>query len=167
MKPQDLSRVIVDTTVQPKNIALSTDAKLMNRAREKLVKLAKKFGVELRQSYQRIGKIALIMHQRYAHARQFGRAQRVPRKLRTYLGRIIRDIVRKIAGNPLLEAAFAPLLALARRVRDQERGQRGPKVYSGRDPRPLGPTVGESSLTAHVGSDPVRQVSYTLGLRPN
>jgi IS5 family transposase len=48
----------------------------MNRAREKLVKLAKKFKVELRQSYRRVGKIALIMHQRYAHARQFGRAQR-------------------------------------------------------------------------------------------
>jgi len=130
MKPQDLSRVIVDTTVQPKNITFPTDAKLMNRAREKLVKLAKRFKVELRQSYRRVGKIALIMHQRYAHARQFGRAQRALRKLRTYVGRVIRDIERKIAGNPLLEAAFAPLLALARRVRDQERGQRGPKVYS-------------------------------------
>jgi IS5 family transposase len=130
MKPSDLSRVIVDTTVQPKNITFPTDAKLMNRAREKLVKLAKKFKVELRQSYRRIGKIALIMHQRYAHARQFNRANRALRKLRTYLGRVIRDIARQIAGNPLLEAAFAPLLALARRVRDQERGQRGPKVYS-------------------------------------
>jgi IS5 family transposase len=70
------------------------------------------------------------MHQRYAHARQFGRAKRALRKLRTYLGRVIRDIARKIDGNPVLEAKFAPLLALARRVRDQERGQRGPKVYS-------------------------------------
>jgi IS5 family transposase len=48
MKPQDLSRVIVDITVQPKNITFPTDAKLMNRARGKLVKLAKKFKVELR-----------------------------------------------------------------------------------------------------------------------
>jgi IS5 family transposase len=50
MKPSELSRVIVDTTVQPKNITFPTDAKLMNRAREKLVKLAKKLGMELRQS---------------------------------------------------------------------------------------------------------------------
>ena len=41
MKPGDLARVIVDTTVQPKNITFPTDAKLLNRAREKLVKLAK------------------------------------------------------------------------------------------------------------------------------
>jgi IS5 family transposase len=130
MKPSDLSRVIIDTTVQPKNVTFPTDAKLMNRAREKLVKLAEKCGVKLRQSYKRVGKIALIRYQRYAHARQFGRARKALRKLKTYLGRVIRDIARKIESNPALEGKFARLLALARRVRDQERGQRGPKVYS-------------------------------------
>jgi transposase, IS5 family len=130
MKPGDLARVIVDTTVQPKNIAFPTDAKLLNRAREKLVKLAKKCGVELRQSYTRVGKFALIQHQRYAHAKQFKRAKRALRKLKTYLGRVIRDIARKIDGDPGFEAAFAHLLSLARRVRAQERGQRGPKIYS-------------------------------------
>jgi IS5 family transposase len=55
MKPGDLVRVIVDTTVQPKNVTFPTDAKLLNRAREKLVKLARKQGVELRQSYARVG----------------------------------------------------------------------------------------------------------------
>lgn len=130
MKPGDLARVIVDTTVQPKNITFPTDAKLLNRAREKLAKLAKKLGVGLRQSYTRVGKFELIRHQRYAHAKQFKRANRALRKLRTYLGRVIRDIARKIDGDPRLEAAFAHLLSLARRVRTQERGQRGPKVYS-------------------------------------
>lgn len=130
MKPGDLARVIVDTTVQPKNITFPTDAKLLNRAREKLVKLAKQLGVELRQSYTRVGKFALIQHQRYAHAKQFKRANRSLRKLKTYLGRIIRDIARKIDSDPRLEAAFAHLLSLARRVRVQERGQRGPKIYS-------------------------------------
>src|SRR5271155_1338254 len=130
MKPDDLARVIVDTTVQPKNITFPTDAKLLNRAREKLVKLAKKLGVELRQSYTRVGKSALIQHQRYAHAKQFKRANRSLRKLRTYLGRVIRDIARKIDSDPGLEAAFAHLLSLTRRVRAQERGQRGPKIYS-------------------------------------
>jgi IS5 family transposase len=130
MKPSELSRVIVDTTVQPKNITFPTDAKLLNRAREKLVKLAKQLGVELRQSYTRVGKFALIKHQRYAHAKQFKRANRALRTLKTYLGRVIRDIARKIEGNPDLEAKFAWLLSLARRVRAQERGQRGPKIYS-------------------------------------
>jgi IS5 family transposase len=130
MKPGDLARVIVDTTVQPKNVTFPTDAKLLNRAREKLVKLAKKLGVDLRQSYTRVGKFELIRHQRYAHAKQFKRANRALRKLKTYLGRVIRDIARKIDGDPGLETKFAFLLSLARRVRAQERGQRGPKVYS-------------------------------------
>jgi transposase, IS5 family len=130
MKPGDLARVIVDTTVQPKNITFPTDAKLLNRAREKLVKLAKTLGVKLRQSYTRVGKFALVQHQRYAHAKQFKRAKRSLRTLKTYLGRVIRDIARKIDSDPRLEAKFAWLLSLAWRVRAQERGQRGPKIYS-------------------------------------
>lgn len=130
IKPSEFSRVIVDTTVQPKNITFPTDAKLMHRAREKLVTLAQKLGVRLRQSYTRVGKIELIQHQRYAHARQFNRANKALRKLKTYLGRVIRDIARKIEGDHGLEGSFALLLSLARRVREQVRGQRGPKVYS-------------------------------------
>jgi len=52
------------------------------------------------------------------------------RTLKTYLGRVIRDIARKIDGDHGLEASFAHLLSLSRRVREQQRGQRGPKIYS-------------------------------------
>lgn len=69
--------MIVDTTVQPKNATFPTDAKLLNRARAKLVRLAQCHGVGLRQSYARVGKFALIQHQRYAHAKQFKRANRM------------------------------------------------------------------------------------------
>src|SRR5213595_1769347 len=130
IKPSELSRVIVDTTVQPKNVTFPTDAKLLNRAREKLVRLAQLTGVDLRQSYARVGKFALIQHQRYAHAKQFKRANLMLKKLRTYLGRVICDIARKIDGDSGLEATFGKLLLLARRVREQQQRQRGPKVYS-------------------------------------
>ena len=120
----------VDTTVQPKAVAFPTDAKLMHRARERLVRLAKKTGVELRQSYERVGKHALIAHQRYAHAKQFNRANRVLKTIRTYLGRVTRDIVRKIGGDAELESVFAHPLMLGRRVREQRQHQRGQKVYS-------------------------------------
>jgi IS5 family transposase len=130
LKPSDLARVVVDTTVQPKAAMFPTDAKLLNRSRERLVRLAKKLGVGLRQSYARVGKLALIKHQRYAYAKQFKRANKRLRKLRTYLGRIIRDIGRRIAGSDRMEEAFARELSLARRVLAQERRQRGRKVYS-------------------------------------
>src|SRR5258706_880364 len=55
---RDLERVVVDTTVQPKAIAHPTDARLCHRALEKLVDLAKRNGLPLRQSYRRGGKHA-------------------------------------------------------------------------------------------------------------
>jgi IS5 family transposase len=45
--------VIVDTTVQPKNVTFPADAKLRNRAREKLLRLAKHHGMALRASPMR------------------------------------------------------------------------------------------------------------------
>jgi IS5 family transposase len=130
MKPQDTRRVIVDTTVQPKNVMFPTDAKLIDRARDKLVKLARQVGLDLRQSYVRVGKLALIKHQRYAHAKQFKRANRSLRTLKTYLGRTIRDISRQIAGEDDLEAIFRRPLNLAGRVLQQKQRQRGKKIYS-------------------------------------
>ena len=130
LKPAQLTEVVVDTTVQPKNVMFPTDAKLINRARERLVRLAKKHGVALRQTYSRVGKLALIKHQRYAHAKQFKRARKSLRKLKTYLRRTIRDIARKIAGDKLLKPVFAKPLSLSYRVLTQKKRQKAPKVYS-------------------------------------
>jgi transposase, IS5 family len=129
-RPADFRAVIVDTTVQEKAITFPTDAKLMQRARERLVKLARRHGVALRQSYARVGKFALIKHQRYAHAKQFKRANRALKRLRTMLGAVIRDINRKLARQPELAPFFALSLSLARRVHEQRQRQRGRKVYS-------------------------------------
>jgi IS5 family transposase len=104
----------------------------LNRAREILVRLAKRQGLALRQSYARVGRFALIRHQRYAHAKQFKRANRALKRLRTYLGRVIRDIGRKLGGNADLlgRMVLERMLARARRVLDQRPHQRGPKLYS-------------------------------------
>jgi IS5 family transposase len=132
IKPCDLNRVIVDTTVQPKNVMFPTDARLLNRAREILVRLAKRYGIKLRQSYARVGKFALIKHQRYAHAKQFKRANRAVKTLRTYLGRVIRDIARKLGGHAgwLGRVVLERMLTLSRRLLEQRPRQRGRKIYS-------------------------------------
>jgi IS5 family transposase len=135
MAPADVAEVIIDTTVQPKNVMFPTDAKLLNRAREKLVRLAKENGLELRQSYTRVGKFALIKHQRYAHAKQFKRAGKMKRKLKTYLGRTIRDIERWIKGNEALQTLFKKPLWLASRVMTQKPRDAAKKVYSLHGPR--------------------------------
>jgi IS5 family transposase len=129
-KPSDFSRIAGDTTVQEKAVAFPTDAKLIHRARERLARLAKKHGVALRQSYQRVGNHALIAHQRYAHPKQFKRANKALRRLRTFLGRVERDIARRIKGDEGLCDIFRRPLYLAERVREQRQKQRGKKVYS-------------------------------------
>jgi IS5 family transposase len=130
MKPADTRQVIVDTTVQPKNVMFPTDAKLIHRARERLVRLARKMGLDLRQSYVRVGKLALIKHQRYAHAKQFKRANKALRKLKTYLGRTMRDIARQIAGKGDREAIFKWPLYQASTVLEHKQRQRGRKIWS-------------------------------------
>jgi transposase, IS5 family len=130
LKKSDLARVTVDTTVQPKNIAFPTDAKLLLTAIEQLGKLAREEGVELRQSYARVAKTAALMAARYAHAKQFKRMNGRIKFLRTRLGRVIRDIQRKIEGNEVLGAAFSVPLIKARQIRGQKQRQRGWKLYS-------------------------------------
>lgn len=65
LKKRDLARVIVDTTVQPKNVAFPTDAKLLETAIHQLGALARQHGVALRQSYKRVAKTAAMMAGRY------------------------------------------------------------------------------------------------------
>ena len=129
-KPRDFTQAIVDTTVAEKNIAFPTDAKLIHRARERLVRQAQEAGIDLRQSYKRVGKYTLIKHQRYAHAKQYKRAKRQLRRLKTYLGRTIRDIERKTKGDAALEDVFRRPLWLARRVMTQQTRDPLPKVYA-------------------------------------
>src|SRR5262245_45355010 len=127
---EDLAKVVVDTTVQEKAVTFPTDAKSLNRARTMLVKLAKRYALKLRQGYPKVGKLALMKYQRYAHAKQWKRARRELRRLKTYLGRVVRDIDRQVRSSPSLNTIFRAKLFLAGRVHAQERGQRGPKVYS-------------------------------------
>ena len=130
LRTRDLKRVTVDTTVQPKNISFPTDAKLLHAAIKGLNRLASKHGVRLRQSYVRIAKRAAMMAGRYAHAKQFNRHRRQLRILRTRLGRLIRDIRRKIAGRQNIEAVFEAPLSRASQIRSQQQRQRGWKLYS-------------------------------------
>ncbi len=130
LNKRDLARVTVDTTVQPKNVAFPTDARLLETAIQQLGKLAKTHDVKLRQSYTRVAKSAALMAGRYAHAKQFKRMNRKIKFLRTRLGRLIRDIEKNIDGNETLEDLFARPLAKARQFRSQKHRQRGWKLYS-------------------------------------
>jgi len=73
---QQLRKVTVDTTVQEKAIAFPTDARLYTKMLLCLVNLAKRRGLDLRQTYIRKAPETLRQQGRYAHARQFKRARK-------------------------------------------------------------------------------------------
>lgn len=122
-----LAIVNVDTTVQEKAIAFPTDARLYHKARATLVRTAQHLGIPLRQSYERVSKLALAKNGRYAHARQMQRAKREQKRLRTYLGRVIRDIERKLPEEHKI--TMESQLEIAKRILTQQRKDHG-KVYS-------------------------------------
>ena len=78
----------------------------------------------------RIAKRAAMMAGRYAHAKQFKRHHRQLRLLRSRLGRIIRDLRRKITGQAEIEAVLQWPLARANQILSQQQRQRGWKLYS-------------------------------------
>jgi IS5 family transposase len=129
VRQSSFERITVDTTVQPKAIAHPTDSRLYLKALQALVRQAKRHGIVLRRSHTRVARHAALMAGRYAHARQFRRMRGEIRKLKTFLGRVFRDIVRKIAGNAGLEARFAKLLGLVERLLMQQPGDRN-KLYA-------------------------------------
>lgn len=129
VKPSSLERVTVDTTVQPKAVAFPLDSRLYHRGREILVRLAAKHGVKLRQSYHRLGKRALRLANRYAHARQMRRARREIKRLKIFLGRVARDVGRNIAERPGVAPHFAQPLQRVARLLAQQKSDHG-KLYA-------------------------------------
>lgn len=131
VKEESLVSVIVDTTVMAKNIAYPTDAKLYYKGIQLLVKEAKSEGLGLRQTYTFLSKKALRKAQQYAHARQMKRAKKELKRLKTYLGRVYRDIERQVEGKA--KKRLNPLLKITEKVLLQKREDKD-KIYSLHEP---------------------------------
>jgi transposase, IS5 family len=126
LSPTEVKRVKVDTTVQEKAIAFPTDARLYHKARQALVRVAGSCNFKLRQSYVRLGKRALVNQGRVGAARQLKRARRETRKLRSYWGRVLRNVER---AKLKLSVRQSQTVKIARRIWTQNRTDHG-KVYS-------------------------------------
>jgi IS5 family transposase len=100
MKASSVDRVIVDTTVMPKAIAHPTDSRLLEKSRQHQVKLATDSKIALRQNYNREAPRLAAQVGRYTHAKQYRRMKKSLRTLKTRVGRVHREIERKIAQVP-------------------------------------------------------------------
>ena len=135
IKPAELERVIVDSTVQSKAIAHPVDSRLLEIARHKVVAAAKRAGIQLKQTYAHEGKTLRRKAGGYAHAKQFKRLRKTVKRQRTILGVVMREVQRKLeadqaavaaGGAPVHEAAnpkalsdLTTLLERAERIRTQ------------------------------------------------
>jgi len=128
-------QVIVDTTVMEKNIAHPTDSRLYERARQRMVKLAREAGLELRQSYARLAPRLAAQVGRYAHARQLKRMRKGLRRLKGYTGRVMRDIQRRvdtITDTGLRKRIAAEIALVDRLLRQKPKDRR--KLYALHEP---------------------------------
>jgi IS5 family transposase len=131
IKATDFVHLNVDTTVQTKAIRHPTDARLCDRVRERLVKAARKEGLKIKRSYVRVGRRLVMKQSRYAHARQMNRARAMQRKLKTNLGRVIREVEKQ---TPHPESATAAMLVVAKKIHAQTKQDSG-KIYSVHEPQ--------------------------------
>ena len=145
VKPADLERVIVDSTVQSKAIAHPVDSRLLEIARHKVVAAAKRCGIACKQTYAQEGKTLRRKAGGYAHAKQFERLRKTVKRQRTILGVVMREVQRKLdadkaavaaggaprhgASNPKAISDLTTLPERAERIRTQQRNTKN-KLYA-------------------------------------
>jgi IS5 family transposase len=120
-----------DTTVQEKNITFPTDSKLHKKIINKCKAIAEKENIELRQTYTRTVK-KLSYDQRFRnHPKNYGKARKADKKIKTIAGRLVRDVERKLPADLL--ANYFPSLSIFKKVLSQKRNDTQ-KIYSLHEP---------------------------------
>ena len=124
--------VVVDTTVQEKNITYPTDVKLHKRIIEQCRKITEEEGIQQRQSYKRTVK-KLIMAQRFRnHPKNKKKALQAARKLKTIAGRMVREIERKITTEQ--KQKYSSSLEIYNKILRQKKDDKE-KIYSIHEPK--------------------------------
>jgi transposase, IS5 family len=124
--------VLVDTTVQEKNITFPTDTKLYKRIIEHCLTIADKEAVNLRQSYKRIVKKLMLAQRFRNHPKNHKKAIAAQRRLKTIAGRLIRELERKLPASTL--ASYSEELKLFQQILNQKKDSKN-KIYSIHEPQ--------------------------------
>jgi len=152
LKTKSIETTVIDSTVQEKNIAYPTDAKLYYKGILLLRDLSKELGIKLRQSYVREGKKLLIKYGRYNHAKQFKRKKAALKKLKVRLGRLYREILRKLEEKAInLDLDARILLEQCQRLYNQKRNSKN-KLYSFHEPQTVCISKGKAHKRYEFGN---------------
>ncbi len=123
--------VVIDTTVQEKNITFPTDVKLSKKIIDQCNKIFKKEGIEIRQSYKRTVKKLLLKQRFRNHPKNRKKALSAERKMKTIAGRLVRELYRKMSREQIKN--YEDKLKLYETVLKQKKGDKN-KIYSLHEP---------------------------------
>ena len=124
--------VLIDTTVQEKNITFPTDVKLQKKIIEKCRKISKREGISLRQTYKGELKQLMIDQRFHDHPRRKKKALSARRRIKVIAGKVFRDLERKMTEECRLK--YKNKFTIFNRVLNQNKNSKN-KVYSLHQPQ--------------------------------
>lgn len=123
--------VLIDTTVQEKNITFPTDTKLHKKIIDQCNKIAKNEGIQLRQSYKRVMKQLMIDQRFRSHPKRKKKANAAARRIKTIAGRLVRDLERKMDDGQ--KSYYGRTTEIFNQILQQEKDGKN-KIYSIHEP---------------------------------
>ena len=119
--------VLIDTTVQEKNITYPTDVKLQKKIIEKCRKIAKKEKVQLRQIYKNELKQLMIDKRFHNHPKRKKKALAAARRIKVIAAKIYRDLDRKL--DDVQKEKYKKVFKIFNQVLAQKKNDKD-KIYS-------------------------------------
>jgi IS5 family transposase len=141
--------VLIDTTVQEKNITYPTDVKLQKRIIEKCRNIASNECILLRQTYVRELKQLMIDQRFHNHPKRKKKARLAARRIKVIAGRVVRDLDRKMTD--LQKIKYERQLTIFNNVLAQEKTSKN-KIYSIHQPHVKCITKGKEAKKYEFGN---------------
>ncbi|MGM9753141.1 MAG: IS5 family transposase [Candidatus Cryptobacteroides sp.] len=128
---KEMKMVMIDSTVQEKNITFPTDAKLYRKIIAKVLNMSRKEDIELRRTYTREMKALKLKVRFMNHPTRMKEGRKAVKRMRTIARAMVNDISRKMDEHQL--SFYKKDLELYVRVINQGRNDKD-KVYSLHEP---------------------------------
>jgi len=155
------AEVVVDTTVQEKNITHPTDTKLAHKIIRRCWKLADRNGVKLRRRYRKAVRHCVMAQRWRRDPKKRKAAHRALRKMKVIAGRLVRELERKLP--PPIREDQRGNFALYRRVLKQQPADRD-KIYSLHEPQVYCLSKGKEHKKYEFGSKASVVMTKTAGV---
>lgn len=148
--------VLIDTTVQEKNITFPTDTKLHKKIIAHCNKIANKEDIAIRQSYKRVVKQLMIDQRFRSHPKRKKKALAASRKIKTIAGRMVRELERKMNEEQLV--FYKNKIEIFNKILLQQKDSKN-KIYSIHEPHVKCIAKGKEAKPYEFGN----KSSFTIG----